>query len=261
MSSESGWRTLLGPFTLLIIVFLMYFVRYPMWRCFVYVEPLFLMLISSYFVVLLLSLFFLKKDSKRSLAEVFRINSRTGILVGIISALLFQSIWFLISLGMGSRLEIMSFSVLKGYESYAVYSIFLGFALYLVFAIFGAFAEEVAYRGYVQSRIASRHGRIVAIFVATLFFSLGHIHIFELNWMEQFFQNQFVYVFCFGIFVGYLFFKSKEDIWSVFAFHALNNIFNVTLPIQVTVTFPLANQFATIISFILIIALLKSFKF
>jgi len=63
--------------------------------------------------------------------------------------------------------------------------------------------------------------------------------------------------FLFGIFVGYLFFKTKENIWSVFSFHALSNIFNVSLPISVTTAFPFANQLADISSFILMILFLR----
>ena len=251
----------MGPFILLILIYLVWFVRYPAWRWFESVEPLFLMLILSYFVVLLFSIFFLKKDAKKSLSRVFKMRNYRMVLIGIVFAFLFQSVWFLISLGIASKLEFLSFPSLKGYESYAVYSILLGFVLYLAFAVFGAFVEEVAFRGYVQSRITSRYGHIVGVFVASLFFSLQHIHIFELNWVEKFFQTQFIYVFCFGIFVGYLFLKSKEDIWSVFAFHASMNIFNVSLPIEVTPTFPIATQFVTIISFILMILLLRFLPF
>lgn len=224
-------------------------------------EQVFVMLIVSYSVVLILALFLLKKDSKKPPLNVFRMTSRVMVLVGVIFALLYLGLWYLISFVIGSRFEFASFPSLRGYENYAVYFLPLAFVLYLAFSVFGAFAEEVAYRGYVQTRISSRYGYVVGIFVATLFFSLQHIHIFQLSWIEKFFQTQFVHVLFFGIFIGYLFFKSKENIWSVFAFHAVLNIFSVSVPIVVTAAFPLANQFATIASFILIIAILKSFKF
>ncbi len=155
----------------------------------------------------------------------------------------------------------MAFPSLRGYESYAVFSLPLAFILYLAFSVFGAFAEEVAYRGYVQTRISSRYGYVVGIFGAATFFSLQHIHIFQPSWIVEFFQTQFVYVFFFGIFPGFLFFKSKEKIWSAFAFHAVINIFSVSVPLVVTAAFPFANQLATIVGFILIIAILKSLDF
>jgi len=257
MTSQSGSRIFLGPFLLLILIYLVWFIRYPTWRWFESVEPLFLMLVSSYLAVLLLSMFFLKKDARKSLSQVFKIHDNSMVIIGMVFAFLFQAIWFLISWGIGSKFEFLSFPSLKGYESYTVHSMLLGFILYLAFAVLGAFAEEIAFRGYIQSRIASRYGSAVGIFTSSSFFSLQHIHIFELSWVERFFQTQFVYVFCFGIFVGYLFFKSKEDIWGVFAFHAFTNIFNVLLPIQVTSVFPLGNQFVTITSFILMIVLLR----
>jgi len=90
-----------------------------------------------------------------------------------------------------------------------------------------------------------------------LFFILEHIHIFQPSWIEKFFETQFLHVLLFGIFVGYLFFKSKGNIWSVFSFHALLNIFSVSVPIVVTTTFQFANQFAEITSFTAMILLLR----
>jgi len=257
MTSQSGSRIFLGPFLLLILIYLVWLIRYPTWRWFESVEPLFLMLVSSYLAVLLFSMFFLKKDARKSLSQVFKIHGYSMVVIGVAFAFLFQATWFLISWGIRSKFEFLSFPSLKGYESYTVHSMLLSFILYLVFAVFGAFVEETAFRAYIQSRIASRYGCALSIFIASLFFSLQHIHIFELSWVERFFQTQFVYVFCFGIFVGYLFFKSREDVWGVFAFHAFTNIFNVLLPIQVTSVFPLGNQFVTITSFFLMIVLLR----
>ena len=218
------------------------------------------MLIVSYSVVLILALFLLRKDSKKSLSSVFKAANRRMVLVGVIFALLYLGLWYVISFAIGSRFEFTSFPSLRGYENYAVYSLPLAFVLYLAFSVFGAFAEEVAYRGYVQTRISSRYGYSVGIFVATLFFSLQHIHVFELSWMERFFQNQFIHVFFGGILVGYLFFKTQENIWSVFSFHALGNIFSVSVPIVVITAFPFANQLAEIASFTVMILLLRLSK-
>jgi len=183
------------------------------------------------------------------------------VLIGLVFALLYLGLWYLISFIVGSRFEITAFPNLAGYEAYIVYSLPLAFILYFAFTVIGAFAEEVAYRGYVQTRISSRFSYIVGIFVAALFFSLQHIHIFQPNWIVEFFQTQFVHVMFLGIFTGYLFFKSKENIWSVFAFHAVINIFSVTVPIIVITTFPFANQISTTISFLLLIVILKAIKF
>jgi len=79
----------------------------------------------------------------------------------------------------------------------------------------------------------------------------------RLSWIVGFFETQFLYVVCFGVFVGYLFFKSKEAICSVFAFHAVVNVFNVSLPIKVTYSFPFAAHFVTIASFAFMILLLR----
>jgi len=224
------------------------------------VEQVFVMLIASYSVVLILALLLLRRDSKKSLSSVFKAVNRRMVLVGLIFAMLYLGLWCMISFVIGSRFEFTAFPSLRGYENYAVYSLPLAFTLYLAFAVFGAFAEEVAYRGYIQTRISSKYGYSVGIFVATLFFSLQHIHIYELSWIERFFQTQFIFVFCFGIFIGYLFFKTKENIWSVFSFHALLNIFSVSVPLVVSTTFPFANQLTEIASFTVMILLLRLSK-
>lgn len=257
MTSENGLRAFRGSFLLLIVSYLVYFARYPMWQFFASAEPIFVMLIFSYSVVLFIALFLLKKDSKKSLSGVFSNNSSSTILIGVILGAFYVGLWYLVSFVLGSRFEFRSFPSLRGYEDYAVYSRPVAFGLYLAFSVFGAFAEEVAYRGYVQTRISSRFGAVVGIIVATLFFSLEHIHVFQPSWIVRFFETQFLHVLLFGVFVGYLFFKSKENIWSVFSFHALLNIFSVSVPIVVATTSPFANQFAEIISFTAIVLLLR----
>ena len=257
MASSNVLRVFLGSFLLLIVSFLVYFVRYPMWQFFTSVEPIFVMLILSYTVVLAVALFLLKRDSRKSLSEVFTNKSSLTILIGVIFCSLYLGLWYLVSFLLGSKFEFESFPSLTGYEDYTVYSLPLAFSLYLAFSVFGAFAEEVAYRGYVQTRISSRFGYVVGIIVATLFFSLEHIHIFQPSWIGKFFETQLLHVLLFGIFVGYLFFKSRENIWSVFSFHALLNIFSVSVPIVVTTPFQFANQFAEIASFTAMILLLR----
>jgi len=79
MKQDNGRRVLLGPFIILVISFFIYFIRYPMWQYFTAIEPIFGMLIISYLTVLIVSLFLLKKDSKKSLSSVFKnSNSRMG---------------------------------------------------------------------------------------------------------------------------------------------------------------------------------------
>jgi membrane protease YdiL (CAAX protease family) len=255
MISQTGWRVFLGSFLLLVISYSIYFIRYPVWSW--TLEPIFAVLILSYFVVLVTALILLKKDLKKSLSSFFSFHSSRLVLVGLALAVLFQAVWYGITLGLGARLEFFSFPILRGYELYTYYSLPLAFALYLIFATFGAFAEEVTYRGYVQTRISSRYGIVVGIFVSAIFFSLQHIHIFQLPWIENFFQGQFINVMFGGVVGGYFFYKTRGDIWSIFAFHALGNIFNISLPIQITYTFPYAYWVSTITSYIVLFLVLR----
>jgi len=257
MPIEKNWRVFLGSFVLLIVSYLIYFVRYPMWQSFVSVEVISVLSVLSYFIVLLIALFLLKRDSKKSLSSVFENKGSLFILIGLAFGLVYLGLFYFISFLLGSTFEFTSFPNLTGFESYVVYSVWSAFILYLSFSIFGAFAEEVAYRGYVQTRISGRYGYLIGIIVSSLFFSLQHIHVFQASWLIQFFQIQFFHVFLFGIFGGYLFFKSRENIWSVFSMHVFGNVFSVSVPIMVTHAFPFTFYVAEIASFTIMILFLR----
>ena len=255
MNSRRGWRVFLGPLLLLVVSYVIYFVRYPIWGW--TLEPIFAVLILSYLVILVLALVLLKKDLKKSLSTVFRFHGLQLVLIGVGLAFLFQALWYGITIATGAKLEFSTFPMLRGYELYSYYSLPLAFVLYAVFSTFGAFAEEVAYRGYVQTRISAGYGVVAGILVSAAFFSLQHIHVFQLPWIERFFQGQFINVMLGGVVGGYFFYKTKGDIWSIFAFHALGNLFSILLPIQITFTSPYAYWISTITSYIAIFLVLR----
>lgn len=153
MNSTKEWKVFLGSFILLIVSYFIYFIRYPMWSFFSIIEPIFFFSFLSYFIILIVALFLLKKDSARSLSKVFKNKGSLMILIGLVFAFFYLGLWYLISFGLGSKIEFSSFPSFTGFEDYAVFSLPLAFCLYLAFSVFGAFAEEVAYRGYVQTRI------------------------------------------------------------------------------------------------------------
>ena len=255
MASQKAWRVFLGSFLLLVTSYAIYFVRYPIWGW--SVEPIFAVLILSYLVILVLALILIKKDLKKSLSSFFGFHGSQLVVVGLGLAFLFQALWYGITLATGAKLEFLTFPLLRGYELYAYYSLPLAFGLYAVFSTFGAFAEEVTYRGYIQTRVSAKYGVAVGIIVSTIFFSLQHIHVFQLPWIESFFQGQFINVVSCGFVTGYFFYKNKGDIWSVFAFHALGNLFSISLPIQMTFTSPYAYGLSTIASYIVIFLVLR----
>jgi membrane protease YdiL (CAAX protease family) len=256
MNTEKAWRVFLGSFVLLIVSYLIYLVRYPMWQFFSDLEPIFALMFLSYFIIFIVTLALLRKDYRKSLSEVFKNNSYFMILVGLLFGLLYLGLFYLISFSLGSSFEFGSFPNLRGYEGYS-YSVGLVFVLYLLFSVFGAFAEEVAYRGYVQTRIYSKYGMLIGIIASTVFFSLQHIHVFQVSWILQFVENQLLHVVLFGIFTGYLFHRSKANLWSVVAFHVFLNVYAVSIPVVVTHGFGYAFYVAELVSFIVMILLLK----
>jgi len=232
-----------------------------MWQSSVSIETISLLSILSYFIVLIVALFLLKKDSLKSLSNVFENKGSLYIIIGFAFGLLYLGLFYLISFFLGSTFEFTSFPSLIGFESYPAYSLASAFILYLFFSVFGAFGEEVAYRGYIQTRISGKYGYVVGIVVSALLFSLQHIHVFEPSWLIQFFQTQFIHALIFGIFSGYLFFKSSDNIWSTFSFHAFLNIFSVTIPIALTHSFQLTFYIAEIASFAVMIIFLHYLQF
>ena len=215
------------------------------------------MLILSYSLVFLFSSIFLKKKQKRSVSTLLKAFRFKTVLLGIFFVLLFQLIYYVISFGFGGNVELVHFLNMGGYEAYSIYSsTFSVFILYVIFAVFGAFVEEVTFRGYIQSRISREFNVVLAIIFTSLLFSLQHIHVFQFDWIFQFLQTQFIYILCFGIFVGYLFFKTNSDIWCVLVFHMIMNIFNISLYVEVSYTFPFAPQFVTITSFVILTLIL-----
>ncbi len=257
---QKGWKVLLGSFILLLTSYAIYFVRYPVWS-WTSLESIFTVLILSYLAVLLVALILLKIDLKKSLSSFFGFHGWRPILIGLGLALLFQALWYGITVALGAKLTFLSFPSLRGYETYAYFSVPLAFALYAVFSVFGAFAEEVAYRGYVQTRISSKYGLVLGISVATIFFSLQHIHIFQLPWIADFFQGQFVNVLFLSIVAGYLFFKSAGDIWSVFLFHGVCNFFNISLAFQINYGSPYIYYISTIASYVILLAVIRFLPF
>lgn len=252
---KNGLRAILGPLLLLFISYIVYFLRYPIWNIRL-LEPIFALLILSYFVVFVAALLLLRKDMGTSLHEFFRFRGLRWVAIGVGFAVLFQVLWIVFSLGLGGTVQV-SFAGLSVYTGYGVYFFAAAFGLYCVFAVFGAFVEEVAYRGYVQTRISQAFGVLAGVLVSALFFSLQHIHIFQFSWLENFFQEQFIYVLLFGVFAAYFFLKRKQDIWAVFSFHGLMNIFNIALPIESSTPYYYTDWLRTILCFSLLILILK----
>ena len=228
-----------------------------MWQFFSTLEPIFTIMFLSYFIIFSVALVLLRKDSKRSLSNVFKNNSNLMILSSLLLGLLYLGLYYLISFGLGSSFELGSFPNLRGFEDYTFLSIGSVFVLYLLFSVFGGFAEEVAYRGYVQTRVSERYGVLLGIVASTLFFSLEHIHVFQVDWILQFVQGQLLHVVLFGVFVGYLFDRSGRNVWSVVSFHVLLNAFAVSVPIIVSDAYPFTFYVAQIASFTVMILTLK----
>ncbi|MEJ8546125.1 CPBP family intramembrane glutamic endopeptidase [Brevibacillus borstelensis] len=76
-------------------------------------------------------------------------------------------------------------------------------------------AEELLFRGVVQTYLVSRMGTVIGIFISSLWFALMHVDI-----------ALFAPLFAMGIFLGYLRHRF-QSIWGAVILHALNNMAGV----------------------------------
>ena len=205
---------------------------------------------------MIIALILIKTDLKKSLSSFFTFHGWRFLLIGLGLALLFQALWYGITIAMGAKLEFLSFPSLRGYGTYSYFSIPIAFSLYAVFSVFGAFAEEVAYRGYVQTRVSTKYGIVIGISAATIFFALQHIHVFQLPWIVSFLQGQLVNVIFLSIIAGYLFYKTG-DIWSVFLFHGICNVFNISLAFQINYSSPYVYYISTVMSYVVLFVVIR----
>ena len=129
MTSEKGLRVFLGSLILLVVSLFIYYIRYPMWQYFSFIEPIFALELISYFIVFTIALLLLKKDSRKSLSSVLKNKRSLMVILGLLFALLYLGLWYLISFGLGSKIEFGSFPSLRGFENYTVYSLSLAFGM------------------------------------------------------------------------------------------------------------------------------------
>lgn len=257
MNLSERTKSILYPFVLLFFVLVTWYVRSQVWYGLNSVETVFALLVTSYVVVLFIAVAFLKKDSHQSLKVILRSGKNVLFIYGVALSVLFQVLLVAFGLATGGTVEVTEWLSLKGYESYAVYSLPLAFTLYLAFAAIGAFVEEAAYRGYVQSRITKEYSALLGIVFASVIFSLQHIHVFDARWISHFVESQLLYVFLFGLFTGYFFYRTKMSLKGVIAFHVAMNIFNVALPVQFSYLSPLAFPVTILLSFAVLFLTLK----
>jgi membrane protease YdiL (CAAX protease family) len=256
MVLKNGLRVFIGSLLLLAISYVIYAIRYPMWSITSPVELPYIGMFLTYFAVFVVALVLIKKDMKTKLTDIFKLKDAYVILLGLLLAVLFQVMYFGLTILLGGKIDSASFA------NSAFASLPLAFTIYFLYGLFGAFAEEVAYRAYSVSRIASKYGYVVAIFVSTILFSLQHIHIFQASWLvEYFFQLQFIHVLLFGIFVGYFFKKSKGNLWAVVVFHVLKNIIDMALPIYASAPSVYIHWIVNILSFTVLLIILRVLPF
>jgi membrane protease YdiL (CAAX protease family) len=122
-----------------------------------------------------------------------------------------------VSNGLAHRLGIDAHSTLRVFEE-ATSAASLGYlAVFIILGSIAAIAEELLFRGYAQTRLASRWGPWAGITVAALFF--GGLH-FDLV--------QGTFAFFLGILLGWIAVERRSIATGIYA-HAANNAVSFTL--------------------------------
>lgn len=98
-------------------------------------------------------------------------------------------------------------------EGYSGYNFILDV---IKIAIIPAFCEELLFRGLILDRL-SKFGRLKAIIISSLLFSLMHQH-----------PAQLIYTFILGMFLGYMALESGS-IWGGILLHFINNLIQVIM--------------------------------
>lgn len=112
-----------------------------------------------------------------------------------------------------------------------------------IVALLPAVIEEMVFRGVIQHNFNKKYNIVFSILVASLLFGIAHMNL-----------SQFIFTFIFGIFLGYVYYDSKNIIVPIL-FHFTNNLLaviinmrNITINLNFNLSFILL-----IISFVTLI--------
>ncbi len=117
------------------------------------------------------------------------------------------------------------------------------FILLTVGSLAISFGEEILFRGYVQTMLTKKYGIVLALPLASLFFTIYQVsssllegHIYPLNLLA---------IFVYGLILGYLFYATRS-LWACGAFHAFQAL-SVGLVSVATDTLPIPSETAMFI--------------
>ena len=122
-----------------------------------------------------------------------------------------------LSSGIAHRLGLDAHSTLRAFEAASAAASPAGLAVFILLGALAGLAEELLFRGYAQTRLASRWGPWVAITLAALFF--GGLH-FDLV--------QGAFAFLVGLLLGWVAVQRRSIATGIYA-HAANNAVSFSL--------------------------------
>ena len=138
------------------------------------------------------------------------------------------------------------------------YSSLFVIAFFIVTTFFVGLAEESVFRGYIQRRLTGVWKFLPALLVTSILFHVYHINFFSAS-ANDIVAAILVVTPSFGIFVGYLYYKSEEILLAPIALHMFYDLFGTIVPLGVDTTNiqPILRSASNILVWSLLIVIFK----
>ncbi len=143
------------------------------------------------------------------------------VLLGVLFAFLARFSEILIYLLLGGTLRFY------GYPSPFI------IVFFIVDTLIVGLAEEGIYRGYIQKHLTHNHGFIPALLVSTILFKIYHVNFFSVNFSDVAIISLIIPFPSFGMFAGYLYYKTRENLLGPIVLHMFYDLFGTIIPIEV----------------------------
>ena len=117
---------------------------------------------------------------------------------------------------------------------YAYSSLFV-MMFFVVDTFFVGLSEEGVFRGYIQRKLTDAWKFLPALLFASILFKIYHTDFFTAS-MSDFVLTAFAVFPSFGIFAGYLYYKSHRNMLGPIALHMFYDLFGTIVPFGVDMT-------------------------
>ena len=177
----------------------------------------------GFYVLVFAALFlFVKLIDRASLYEIGLWKAtrwQAYIMLGIVFAFSARFLEVLSFLFAGARITVLPYPSLPIVLFFIVDTLFVGLA------------EEGVFRGYIQRHLTHNHGFIKALLVSSILFKMYHLNFFEASLSDL--ASSFLVLPSFGLFAGYFYYKTEENLLGTIGFHMFYDLFGTIIPLEI----------------------------